>query len=107
MKQKTPRLGHEPIEMSRFNKPADINVIGGFCWHVDKEKRRVIWIAIPCPFEENSKGWVLTRWTIDHKNQCDAQWSWNGDELKPTMKPSLHAVGTWHGHVINGRLTEA
>jgi hypothetical protein len=31
-------------------------------------------------------------------------WGWNGDEEKPTLTPSLHTPGIWHGYLRNGRL---
>ena len=29
---------------------------------------------------------------------------WDGNEDKPTITPSIHAVGCWHGWCRNGRL---
>ena len=29
-------------------------------------------------------------------------WSWNGDEEKPSLEPSIHHVGHWHGWFTNG-----
>lgn len=31
-------------------------------------------------------------------------WGWNGDEEKPTLTPSIHDVGRWHGYLTAGRL---
>ena len=31
-------------------------------------------------------------------------WGWNGDAEKPSITPSIHAVGQWHGYLTNGRL---
>lgn len=31
-------------------------------------------------------------------------WQWDGNEVKPTLTPSVHAVGSWHGYVTAGRM---
>lgn len=32
-------------------------------------------------------------------------WEWNGNREKPTLNPSLHHVGCWHGHLRKGVFT--
>jgi hypothetical protein len=31
-------------------------------------------------------------------------WGWDGNEEKPTLSPSIHAPGEWHGFLIDGFL---
>lgn len=31
-------------------------------------------------------------------------WAWDGNEDKPTLTPSIHCTGIWHGYLTNGRL---
>lgn len=31
-------------------------------------------------------------------------WGWDGNVEKPTLQPSIHWVGVWHGFLENGRL---
>ena len=31
-------------------------------------------------------------------------WGWDGNEEMPTIVPSIHTVGHWHGFLTNGRL---
>ena len=31
-------------------------------------------------------------------------WAWDGDEENPTLTPSLHVPGTWHGFLRRGML---
>jgi hypothetical protein len=52
---------------------------------------------------EMQKG-VPCEWTVGHKNQCGAQWSLSGTQEKPTLSPSLHWVGAWHGWLQDGFL---
>lgn len=117
--QSTPRLGHPPIDMRRLPKDGfwdrdDVRA-GDFYWSTDADGRRRIWIMIPCQRRGqvangipvmHPRG-VASEWTIDHKNECGAQWGFDGNEEKPTLSPSLHAIGVWHGWVRNGQLIEA
>lgn len=29
-------------------------------------------------------------------------WNWNGDENMPTLSPSIHCPGLWHGYLKKG-----
>lgn len=31
-------------------------------------------------------------------------WAWDGNEERPTLTPSIHAPGEWHGFLRAGRL---
>jgi hypothetical protein len=31
-------------------------------------------------------------------------WGWDGNEEKPTITPSIHALEHWHGYMTQGRL---
>lgn len=31
-------------------------------------------------------------------------WGWDGNEERPTLEPSIHTVGHWHGFLKAGRL---
>ena len=93
----------------------DLERRGDFYWDVGKTGKRTLVLALPCRRSETSRmgeigfsstAWCYSRWTIDHKNSCGAQWSWNGNEEKPTLNPSLHAVGIYHGWIRDGMLIE-
>lgn len=81
-----------------------MDAVGQFVWRGSREARdlRII-IAIPYGLTR----WVCSEWTIDHKNECGAQWSFSGSYDCPTLSPSLHAIGVWHGWVRDGKLVEA
>ena len=117
----TPRLGHEPIRMryvgpqppteslSMYAGAGLLSQRGDFFWDLRGGKRSLV-VALPIvprTFRDDPKDWEWSRWTIDHPNHCDAQWSWDGNEMEPTLSPSLHAVGLWHGWVRGGMLVEA
>ena len=107
----TPNQGHGPIKMVRrlpdqidFPDVQVSNDPGSFYWMIHEGKRYLV-VALPWP-SDPSKG-IFTRWSIDFPNEQNAQWSWDGNEDEPTLKPSLHWVGVWHGWVTNGVLEEA
>ena len=115
----TPRLGHAPIPMryvgpppadsqSRYAGYALLERRGDFFWQQAPEGRRLV-VAMPEQKhgKDDGEAWCFSYWTIDHRNHCDAQWSWDGNEKAPTLTPSLHAVGIWHGWVRAGQLVEA
>ena len=47
---------------------------------------------------------IVCEWTVDRRNQCGAKWTLSGTQEKPTLSPSLHWVGMWHGWCRDGRL---
>ena len=109
----TPRYGHSPIQMRRVREDVDkpgyyegydaLEQAGDFFWQVANGKRS-LFVAVP---SDHPVGWSGCGWTIDYKNANDAQWSWDGNEDAPTLSPSLHWIGLWHGWVRNGQLVEA
>lgn len=103
MTRDTPKYGHGPIDMVRRRDWDELGNVGEFCWKV-ADGKRVLYLAVPFDI---ASGYVLSRWTIDHYNSCGAMWSWDGNEDAPTLTPSLHAVGVWHGWVRYGQLLEA
>ncbi len=79
---------------------------GDFCWDFDHErlggkredKLHFLYLCLPGE----------TRWSpIQVQNGPtggDRIWGWDGNEEKPTVTPSIHCVGHWHGHLNNGFL---
>ena len=92
------------IQMRRVANARAMEGPGDFYWYVHPTGTRVFWVAIPC---NNAHGWLRSPWTIDHPNETGDQWTWDGNEDKPTLSPSLHAVGFWHGWVKHGVMSEA
>lgn len=48
---------------------------------------------------------IDVEWNVDKKNICNAQWALSGTREAPTLSPSLHWVGMWHGWLKDGFLT--
>ena len=117
----TPRLNHAPIPMTRkpkdlvnpgeFNIGVDgLNARGDFYWDLrGGEARRTLILAIPKlkNGKDDGEEWQYSRWNIGHPNSGGHQWTWDGNEDAPTLSPSLHAVGIWHGFVKQGKLIES
>ena len=111
MRRRLPNLTEEVIENTSWvDRPDGSRMrtyacapedIGDFYWDL-QHKRRCLVVALP-----TKHGMLCCSWSIDHKNHSNAQWSWDGDEDAPTLSPSLHAVGLWHGWVKKGHLHEA
>lgn len=86
---------------------------GMFFWGVGiatkkgKEKRyRLCWHILP----DGSLGSIpiepipdcaRAHWT--HGGKCHT-WQWDGNEDRPTLRPSVHFRGHWHGHFTAGRM---
>lgn len=44
---------------------------------------------------------------VSGPNVSGKAWGWDGNEDMPTITPSIHAIGHWHGWVRAGMLVEA
>lgn len=92
------------VRRKDWSELSDIGNEGDFAWPSPKETedgRSVgahdfIYIVIP--------GGGVCRWGIDKPLENGCQWQWDGNEDAPTLTPSLHLVGTWHGWMRNGEL---
>lgn len=101
--QPTPRQGHTPIRMRQVASSDKLRHRGDFCWQVNELQRRTLVLMIPSGDADE----VYSRWTINHRNNDGQSWTWDGNLENPTIKPSLHARGIWHGKVTAGFLVEA
>lgn len=105
----TPRHGHAPIPMRRL-ADADcdaLQVAGDFAWDVRPNGQRFICLAIPVS-KDDPKRYAFSRIPVkEGKNETGQWWGWDGNEDKPTLTPSLHCIGIWHGFITNGTIVEA
>jgi hypothetical protein len=60
----------------------------------------VLWLALPSPKED--RDFELIRLPLRKGG-----WNWDGNAEKPTVTPSIHTHGVWHGFVRAGELVEA
>ena len=106
----TPKHGHAPIAMRRRSSLSrspmfELELVGDFCWGKLRDSRgyfpRALIVAIPHLLNLTGLDYA---WEVEGEG---ARWTWDGDEDKPTLEPSLHAIGVWHGWVRDGMLVEA
>lgn len=69
---------------------------GDFCFKMTREDQRVMWICLP-----NGTTSVIR---IRPYSGPEPSWEWDGNEEKPTLTPSIYAIGIWHGWARAGRL---
>ena len=113
----TPRYGHEPIKMNRVINGKFMCRVGDYYFDKKGSKPTLI-LAIPSPQERPERmkcynhdtppdNFQYSRWPINHPNILGEYWTWDDNEESPTITPSLHAVGYWHGFVQNGYMRES
>ena len=115
MTDNTPRLGHDPIPMNRIAddtgwenalKPGDF-----FFSREDGE--RTLCVVVPGirtdGYENDPNAAQLRAWhnTIPVPVTGERAWGFDGNEDAPTLTPSLHVLGVWHGWIRAGKLVEA
>lgn len=83
-----------------------------YSWILETDKRfpddvASVFIVMPVDWEdvppEQQKG-IVCEWTVSRVNRCGARWALSGTREKPTLSPSLHWVGVWHGWLRDGLL---
>ncbi len=95
----TPRHGHAPLPMRRRKgDDAMIEAVGDFYWEGDH-----LYVAVP----DADIGWVVIRLPVVKDVKLPKHWHWDGDREVPTLDPSIHTLGVWHGYIRKGALIEA
>lgn len=81
-------------------------LLGDWCFEGD-----VVYIRMPDGDGENasSERGSITPWPLDPNHTMKFvdpgnYWEWDGNLDAPTLFPSLHWVGVWHGHMRQGKL---
>lgn len=103
----TEQAGHEPIEMKRVTGYDDLKdgPVGAFYWSLNEHEngRRYIKMNVPTPHHPD--GFKLCSVPVEPGSTY--AWEWDGNEDRPTLKPSIDHFGHWHGWVQNGRMVKA
>lgn len=80
----------------------DVNARGDF--YINPEGTRFC-AAIPSPM---GRGWAYIQIPIGREKPAQSpSWQWDGNRERPTLSPSIHTHGHWHGWVRNGEMVEA
>ena len=73
---------------------------GRFFWRVYKGQR---WLKVMVPTDKVEAGCIYISLPVS-PTEAAGSWSWNGDEDRPTLTPSVDAVGYWHGLITDGHM---
>lgn len=65
---------------------------------VDEDGELSFWYCCPC----GCKAVAPLLAGKQFKPQCGPSWEWNGSTDAPTLHPSVHHVGHWHGWLRDG-----
>ena len=103
----TPRYGHAPVPMRRVQSLGDVDNQGDFAW-TSGDDGKAIFLALPSPSVDAPTNYILNRIPVNEgANSPGKQWGWDGNEDAPTLTPSIHCLGHWHGWVRAGQMIEA
>jgi hypothetical protein len=73
-------------------------VPGSFCVETLASGQRVMWHKLP----DGNGGLLRLRPVVSGEQH--PSWEWDGNEEKPTLTPSVHLPGRWHGWFRAGRM---
>jgi hypothetical protein len=71
---------------------------GSFCINTLANGQRVMWHKLP----DGNGGLLRLRPVVSGESY--PSWEWDGNGEKPTLTPSVHLPGRWHGWFRNGRM---
>lgn len=71
----------------------------GAFWLNLESAPRLLWFKLP----QGIVSFVRLR-PIPADDTLHPSWAWDGNEQAPTLKPSVHYVGVWHGWFTAGRM---
>ncbi len=105
----------ESVDCVVFNTGAEARKYGKggiwYNWLHDTEKHfptnvKSVFIVMPVNWGEPGviENGISAEWTVSQKNVNGAQWKLSGTYDQPTLSPSLHWVGVWHGFLTDGKL---
>lgn len=103
----TPRHGHAPIKMRRrqiefFEGPE--HSVGEFLFETYADGQ--LHLELILPSSRDPRGCYIAI-PVSRQHAPGKAWGWDGNEETPTITPSIHTHGVWHGWVRNGELVEA
>jgi hypothetical protein len=103
----TPCYDHVPIQMKRVADKDDVDSVGEFAW-ADEDGKRYIMVALPRPRADVPDDYIMNFLpVVQGANVPGAGWGWDSNEDRPTLTPSIHCIGHWHGWIRAGMLVEA
>ncbi len=91
----------ESVELRRVPNPLPADHIvrpGDFSWDGEYEGKRYLYLCLPGQV-------TMEAIKVQRGGPGGSRvWGWDGNEDKPTIEPSIHYQGVWHGYLRAGRL---
>ena len=88
--------------------------LGDWCFFEGSDRNTYIAFRYPHPDTKNYPPEYLETYrgemshvpvsTGEKQASC---WLWDGNRESPTISPSIHIIGSWHGYIRNGKLENA
>lgn len=72
---------------------------GSFCIETHENGQRMMIFKYP----DGDVGGIFLRPVVP-PNAAHPSWEWDGNASKPTLTPSVHRLGRWHGWFRAGRM---
>lgn len=79
-----------------------LSQIGDFAWSVGDAAVEGLLINAP-RIDGTSRGVVYIPVQLG-PNSPGKHWGWDGNRDRPTLTPSIHWLGHWHGYLTSGQL---
>lgn len=99
-------MNTDSVDCVRLSSLDQAHVPGSFCWDFDfpslggNRTDEVHFLYVMLPGEQH-RGCIQVKRGAPGGNRV---WGWDGNEDRPTITPSIHHVGVWHGYLTAGRL---
>lgn len=88
-----PEVKTQPVKALRVDD-TEFGAAGDFEFYTDGG--RIAGIIYVCPCGCGKTG------ALGFRPQPSPSWEWDGNQESPTLSPSVHHVGHWHGWLRNG-----
>lgn len=85
----------EPVTAELVND-IDVSKKPGAIEYFTSTERGIAGLLFKCPCGCGLMG------ALDFRPHESPSWDWNGDKEKPTLTPSVHTPGHWHGFLTDG-----
>lgn len=98
------RAQHVPDQDKFRAESSDARIPGSFRIEdePDSDGEQTFWYCCPCGCGSIGPLTVGNGFKPPHTSENDATWKWNGSLDAPTLEPSVHHRGHWHGWLREG-----
>lgn len=85
-----------PVKAQRFEDIDEVDKHAGAFEFYRKDDRYPAGMIYSCPCGCGTGG------SLAFRPHASPSWDWDGNWDAPTLSPSVHHVGHWHGYLRNG-----